>query len=179
MIFAGKQTGYLPVSWTPLGKPVSSYVQRTITRFMPNWRKLSQLSKELWKFELRYMWAEISTVKVVKIISNQTLLTKLENMKCLHLPMDRRCRAWTFAGCIFWGVWKGRNRLVWCRRRPPCERTWKGSPRRRRSPGDGPTLCWQQLTPAGVWRARPWNVCKSCTDPVARPRAQGRRAEVG
>ena len=40
---------------------------------MSNWQKLSQLSAELWIFELRYLWAEISALRVVKIIMPQTL----------------------------------------------------------------------------------------------------------
>ena len=41
---------------------------------MSNWRKLSRLSAEFWNFEPRYLWAEISAFKVVKINNYQTLL---------------------------------------------------------------------------------------------------------
>ena len=87
MIFAGEQPRFQPVSWTSLDKPVSSYVQPTITQFMSNWRKLSQLSAELWKFELRYLWAEISPPQSCEDNYASDLICRL-------LPLSFWCVYW-------------------------------------------------------------------------------------
>ena len=136
MIFSGEQSGFQPVSWRPLDKPVLSYVQPTITQFVSNWWKSSQLSAELWKFEPRYLWAEISR--------RQSDLTCF----AIHRHSRHRCwllwggqvfmlvlfraldpRAWSGVGCFVHSVIQGHSHVKGLSGNTTVHGRWGGSRR--------------------------------------------------
>ncbi len=51
----------------------------------------------------------------------------------INSPMDLRRLVLKPEELISWAIWTRSSRPVWCRRLPPCERTWTSSQCRRRS----------------------------------------------